>query len=216
LGALTELQQQLARRVIERPLQRDPHVVGGADVHFVNDRALAAAVSIDWQRWHLRESSQIVRRAEFPYVPGYLSFREAPALIAVVNSLTTAPDLLFVDGQGRAHPRRCGLACHVGVILGIPTVGVAKSRLVGHYEEPGPERGALSPLLDQGEVIGMVVRTKAGARPVFVSVGHLITLEEAVKWTLLVTRDRIPEPTLHAHRLARRAAAAEHSGSGRE
>jgi len=210
LRALADLQRQLASQIIERQLEREPKVLVGADVHIRGRRAVAAAVAFDWHNWQVREHREVTSAAAFPYVPGYLSFREAPALIAAVRALETVPDLLFVDGQGRAHPRRFGLACHVGISLGIPTIGVAKSRLVGHYHEPGPERGAIAPLVDRGEVIGMAVRTKPGARPVFVSVGHLITLEEAVSWTLHLTRDRLPEPARQAHLLARRAARSQY------
>lgn len=208
LASLNELQRQLALQVVERPLEREPAVVAGADVHIAGDEAVAVVVAMDPQGLVVREHRQLVRRVDFPYIPGYLSFREAPAVIDAVRALATRPDLLFVDGQGRAHPRRCGLASHVGVHLGIPTIGVAKSKLVGRYHEPAPERGAASPLIDDGQVVGMVVRTRAGARPVFVSVGHLITLEEAVSWTLRLAHDRIPEPTLRAHREAQRAVAA--------
>ncbi len=208
LASLSETQRQLALQVVERPLAREPAFVAGTDVHIAGNEAVAVVVVMDPQGLVVYEHRQLVRPVDFPYVPGFLSFREAPAVIDAVRALVTWPDLLFVDGQGRAHPRRCGLASHIGVHLGVPTIGVAKSKLVGRYDEPGPERGAVSPLIDDGEVVGMVVRTKAGARPVFVSVGHLITLEEAVSWTLRLARDRIPEPTLRAHREAQRAVAA--------
>lgn len=207
LEQLLRLQRELAAQVIERPLTHEPQVVAGVDVHIAGSEAVAVAVATDADGLMIREVRELWRHVDFPYIPGFLSFREAPAIFDAVSSLEATPNLLFVDGQGRAHPRRFGLACHVGVMLGIPTIGVAKSKLVGRYEEPGQERGSTSPLVDGTETVGMVVRTKAGAAPVFVSVGHLITLEEAVAWTLHVTRDRIPEPTLRAHQQAQRALA---------
>lgn len=208
LGELSALQRELASQVIERPLDHEPRIIAGADVHIARNQAVAIAVAMDSGGLLVREIRELWRHVDFPYIPGFLSFREAPAVIDAVNSLELRPDLLFVDGQGRAHPRRFGLACHIGVMLGIPTIGVAKSKLVGQYEEPGRERGSTSPLVDGTEIIGMVVRTKTGAQPVFVSVGNLITLDEAVSWTLRLTRNRIPEPTLRAHEQAQRALAA--------
>lgn len=205
LERLAELQRRLAARVVERVLPFEPCLVGGVDVHISGDRAVAAVVTVEVATSSIRETRELWRRVEFPYVPGFLSFREAPAAIDAVRSLTEQPDLLFVDGQGRAHPRRFGLACHIGVELDVPTIGVAKSKLVGRHPELPQERGAAVPLVHRGEVVGMVVRTKPGARPVYVSVGHRITLSEAVAWTLRCTRDRIPEPTRQAHLLAQRA-----------
>nr|NIR58182.1 endonuclease V [Gammaproteobacteria bacterium] len=139
-------------------------------------------------------------RATFPYVPGYLSFREVPPLLRAFERLGEAPDLLVVDGHGRAHPRRFGIACHLGVLLDLPTVGCAKSRLVGTYREPGPRRGSATRLLDGGEVIGSVLRTRDGVKPVYVSVGHRITLEEARRQLLRQSRGvRLPEPIRAAH-----------------
>uniref|UniRef100_A0A831TCY3 Endonuclease V n=1 Tax=Thermorudis peleae TaxID=1382356 RepID=A0A831TCY3_9BACT len=207
LDQLRALQRELAAQVIERPLTHEPQVVAGADVHIAGGEAVAVAVATDADGLMVREVRELWRLVDFPYIPGFLSFREAPAIVDAVNSLEAMPNLLFVDGQGRAHPRRFGLACHVGVMLGIPTIGVAKSKLVGRYAEPGRERGSTAPLVDGTETIGMVVRTKTGAPPVFVSVGNLITLEEAVVWTLRLSRDRIPDPTLRAHQQAQRALA---------
>lgn len=205
LEGLRALQRELASQVIERPLDHEPQIIAGADVHIARNQAVAIAVAMDSGGLLVLEMRELWRQVDFPYIPGFLSFREAPAVIDVVNSLEPRPDLLFVDGQGRAHPRRFGLACHIGVMLGIPTIGVAKSKLIGQYQEPGRERGSTSPLADGTEIIGMVVRTKSGAQPVFVSVGNLITLDEAVSWTLRLTRNRIPEPTLRAHEQAQRA-----------
>jgi deoxyribonuclease V len=143
------------------------------------------------------------RPARFPYVPGLLSFREMPALLAALARLRVRPDLMLCDGQGLAHPRRFGLACHLGVMCGIPSIGVAKSRLIGKHREPGKRRGAWVPLRDRGETIGAVVRSRAGIRPLFVSIGHRVSLPEAVRCVMAcTTRYRLPETTRWAHRLA--------------
>jgi deoxyribonuclease V len=147
------------------------------------------------------ESAGVRAKARFPYVPGYLSFREIPPLLEAFAKLEAVPDLIICDGQGRAHPRRFGLACHLGVLLDLPTLGCAKSRLIGEHREPGPRRGAHTQLREGGEVIGEVVRTRSGVKPVFVSVGHRVCLETARRTVLrLAVRYRLPEPVRAAHR----------------
>ncbi|HTY99332.1 MAG TPA: deoxyribonuclease V, partial [Rhodocyclaceae bacterium] len=139
----------------------------------------------------------------FPYVPGLLSFREIPALLAAWERLAIVPDLVLCDAQGFAHPRRFGLACHLGLWLDVPAIGVAKSRLIGTHGPVPEAKGEWTPLLDNDEVIGGVLRTRAGCKPLFVSVGHRVSLESAVAWTLAcTTRYRLPETTRQAHRLA--------------
>jgi len=139
----------------------------------------------------------------FPYVPGLLSFREAPAALEAFSRLRTRCDLVLYDGQGIAHPRRFGIASHIGVLADVPAIGVAKSRLVGEYGALPQERGAWVPLRDRGETIGAVLRTRAGVRPLFVSVGHRVSLETAIVWVMAcVTCFRLPETTRQAHRLA--------------
>jgi len=197
------LQEQLRGRVIERDTGRAPRLVAGADISF--DRSSpelhAAVVVLDAESLEVVEIAAVRARARFPYVPGYLSFREIPPLLEAFAKLEAAPDLIVCDGQGRAHPRRFGLACHLGVLLDRPTLGCAKSRLVGDYREPGPRRGAHTRLRDAGEVIGEVVRTRSGVKPVFVSVGHRISLETARRTALqLAPRYRLPEPVRAAHR----------------
>jgi deoxyribonuclease V len=144
------------------------------------------------------------RPISFSYVPGLLSFREAPVVLDAISSLRARPDLLMCDGQGDAHPRRLGLASHLGVYLDMPSIGCAKSRLIGTYDEPGPDQGSLSPLTDHGEIVGMVLRSKTGTRPLFISVGHMVDLATAV---LLVTQClrgfRLPEPTRLADKLSK-------------
>lgn len=155
--------------------------------------------------FELVETVSATQETKFPYIPGLLSFREAPACLEAVRKLTTEPDLFMIDGQGVAHPRRLGLASHLGLFLDKPTIGCAKSRLIGTFEEPGGDRGAYSLLRDGDEVIGAVVRTRSRVKPIFVSVGHRCTLEDAIRLTLAcATRYRIPEPTRLAHQAVSR------------
>lgn len=179
--------------------------VAGADVAFEDaGRITRGAVAVlDFPS--LEPVDQALARCPtaFPYVPGLLSFREIPALLAAMEQLAIVPDLLLCDGQGTAHPRRFGLACHLGLVTGLPAVGVAKTRLVGEHEEVPDEKGAWVPLTDAGEVIGAVLRTREGVRPVYVSPGHRVCLETAVRFTMAcVTRFRLPETTRRADRLA--------------
>ncbi|MDD5036253.1 MAG: deoxyribonuclease V [Methylococcaceae bacterium] len=139
----------------------------------------------------------------FPYVPGLLSFREIPAVLAALEKLAVLPDLLLVDGQGLAHPRRLGIACHLGLLTNLPALGVGKTRLIGSHEEPPQCRGGWVPLMDGQERIGAVLRSRAGVKPLFISAGHRINLESSVDWVMrCTTHYRLPETTRHAHRLA--------------
>jgi deoxyribonuclease V len=151
-------------------------------------------------------------RLEFPYVPGLLSFREIPALLAALDKLKGVPDLLFCDGQGYAHPRRMGLATHMGILLDRPTIGCAKSILIGEHGRLGNEKGAWAPILDGREMIGAALRTRAGVKPVYVSQGHRISLETALRLTLsVVDGARIPQPTRQADRYVSELKAAPQS-----
>lgn len=176
------------------------------------DRAVAGIVAYRFPQMEEIERASAVSRLTFPYVPGLLSFREIPALLAAFARLRHAPDLIFCDGQGYAHPRRFGLACHLGILLDRPTIGVAKSRLIGEHREPGKQCGSTAPLVDpqSGEKIGAVVRTASGVKPVYVSQGHRVSLARAVELTLAVADGyRIPRPTRDADRFVgaiRRAA----------
>jgi len=202
------VQERLRARVVRAGRPERILRVAGLDAHYDPKlrRSVGAAVLLSWPECVLEESALACRSTDFPYVPGLLSFREAPVLLAALALLRTRPDLLFVDGQGYAHPRRFGLACHVGLLAGIPAIGVAKSRLVGEFREPGAAAGAQSPLYDREEVVGAVVRTRAGTRPLFVSVGHGIALEAAVALVLAACRGyRLPEPTRLADHLSRAA-----------
>ncbi|MDQ7041021.1 MAG: deoxyribonuclease V [Rhodothermus sp.] len=200
------LQRKLARQVrFEVPERME--TVAGLDVSVRGKRGRAAVVVWEVATQQVLESLTVDGEVSFPYIPGLLSFREVPLLLRVLARLHTTPDVLMVDGQGVAHPRRCGLATHLGVLLDHPTVGVAKSRLVGHHAAPDLEKGSWVPLYDREEVIGAVVRTRTGVRPVYVSVGHRMTLETAVALTLRCsTRYRLPEPTRLADQLSRQRA----------
>ncbi len=206
-AAARVIQEALRHRVVENPpADFAPRRVAAVDVHFSRDgrTAFAAAVVVGAASLELVESAQVALPVRFPYRSGLLSFRETPVALAALALLQTPFDLAMVDGQGRAHPRRMGYASHLGVLLDRPVVGVAKSRLIGRFDPPGPARGASSPLLDQGEIIGAVLRTRAGCRPLFVSIGHRIDLESAVAAVLAFTgRYRLPEPARLADRLSR-------------
>jgi Deoxyinosine 3''endonuclease (endonuclease V) len=185
-----------------------PRLVAGLDVAYAkdDDRLAAAVVVLDAGTLEVVESASAVGRAAFPYVPGLFAFRELPTLITALERLTTTPDLLVCDGQGVAHPRRFGLACHLGVITGLPSIGIAKQSLIGGYAEPGPERGAWSPIRDGGEIVGRAVRTQTGVKPVFVSVGHRVSLAAATDLALrLAPSYRLPETTRRSDRLSRQA-----------
>ena len=201
------MQEELQGRVDETvPPGFAPRRIAGVDVHFSRDggMAFAAAVLLDALTLEIVESAQAGLPATFPYRSGFLSFREVPVAMAALAMLHETADLVLVDGQGRAHPRRIGFASHLGLAIGLPTIGVAKSRLIGRFVEPAPETGAVSPLEDKGEIVGAVVRSKTGCRPLFVSVGHRVDLETAVGWTLRTTRrHRLPEPTRLADKLSR-------------
>lgn len=179
--------------------------VAGTDVGFEDGGRItrAAIVVLSFPALELVDYALARAPTRFPYVPGLLSFREIPALICALDQLQTAPDLVLCDGQGYAHPRRCGLATHFGLVTGLPTIGVAKSRLTGTFREPPQRRGAWRPLMDHEAKIGAVLRTRTGVKPVFVSAGHRVSLETAIRYTMAcVRRYRLPETTRWAHRLA--------------
>jgi deoxyribonuclease V len=211
------LQERLRARVVARDaLGRRVRLVAGTDVSF--DRAspllFAAVVVLDARTLAVVDSASAELPASFPYVPGYLSFRELPGLLAAFARLRVRPDLVVCDGHGRAHPRRFGLASHLGVALDLPTIGCAKSVLVGDWVAPARERGAFAPLRDGRELLGSALRTQAGIAPVFVSIGHRISLAAARRWILrLAPEHRIPEPIRAAHAESNRARRASHQVS---
>jgi deoxyribonuclease V len=197
------IQERLRGRVCVQPLPHTPRTVGGLDVH--DERGAVAVLTWPDLEWIGGAIAQ--RDVAYPYIPGLLSFREAPLLLAAIDKLDVLPDLLMCDGQGLAHPRGFGLACHIGLWLGQPTIGCAKTRLYGQHGEPGRERGSAVPLYRDGCVIGAVVRTRTAVKPLYVSVGHRITLPQAIEMVLrCAPRYRLPEPLRVAHTMAKTAA----------
>lgn len=200
------LQETLARNVEREDRLGPVRNVCGVDVHYSADgkTAHAAAVLLGFPGLEPRGHAFARKRVSFPYIPGLLSFRELPAALAALAGLPSVPDLVLCDGQGVAHPRRCGLASHLGLLADVPCIGVAKRRLVGEHRSPPARRGGWTRLVDAGETIGAVLRTRPGVKPLYVSIGHRISLETAVRYVLACTpRYRLPEPLRHAHRLAR-------------
>lgn len=196
------LQAELAGRVDVRSPLPPWKTVAAADVSFDRggDWIYAAVLVLERDTFAVIESASAVVEARFPYVPGLLSFREAPGLLEAFRKLDHRPDIVLCDGQGIAHPRRLGIASHLGLWLDLPTIGCAKSRLFGKYREPGPNRGDRSPLLDGPNPIGAVLRTKPKTNPLFVSPGHRCTLDDAVAAVLAcITKYRLPEPARQAH-----------------
>ena len=196
-----KLQGDLASAVRVEPLTTPVRTIAGVDCALVDDRRIAAAaVLCDAETLEVVQQAFCVRPLAFPYVPGLLSFREAPAVIEAVERLSQMPDLLMCDGQGIAHPRGLGIASHVGLWLDLPTVGVAKSRLCGEHGDVGLKRGCKVQLKLASRVIGSVCRTKTNVKPLYISPGHRITLDQAVVWALRADGGyRLPEPTRQAH-----------------
>ena len=212
------LQMELQHLVEISALSGNVRLVAGVDVHVPAPRASApgagasklatAAVAVlSYPELDLVECAVGRLPVTFPYVPGLLSFREIPPVLEALRGLQVVPDLLLCDGQGYAHPRRFGLACHLGVLTGVPTIGVAKSLLVGAHEPLAESRGSWAPLLDGDEMVGAAVRTRTGVTPIYVSVGHKVDLPSAIGWVLrCAPRFRLPETTRQAHKLAAAAA----------
>ncbi|GAB4341771.1 MAG: deoxyribonuclease V [Candidatus Abyssubacteria bacterium] len=198
------IQNELRRKVRFEPVKRKVRTVAGADVAYdkKTNRIYAVLVVLSFPSLESLEQSVVEGEASFPYIPGLLSFREAPLVTEAYERLSIAPDLLICDGQGVAHPRGLGLASHLGLLFGIPTIGCAKSRLCGEHRSVGPEVGNYASLKMDGKTVGAVLRTRKGVKPVYVSVGHMIDLRGAMKMTLRCCAGyRIPEPTRRAHLL---------------
>jgi deoxyribonuclease V len=201
------LQTKLARRVI-RKARSQPHdmtTVAGVDTAYGHNRACAAVVVFSLEDLKIIEEVTTVQPERFPYFPGLLSFREGPSIMEALSRLKTIPDILMVDGQGIAHPRRFGLASHIGLLTGIPAIGCAKTRLIGDYQEPHRTRGSTADLTAEGDIIGAVVRTRTGVKPVFVSIGHRMELDACIRIVLESCRGyRLPEPLRRADHLSRK------------
>ena len=200
-----EIQERLRGRVVTSDDLAAVSLVAGVDVGFEQAGTVtrAAAVTLSYPDLELVDHAIVRRPTGFPYVPGLLSFRECPAALDALSALKHSPDLILCDGQGIAHPRRFGLASHIGVLTGLPTIGVAKTRLTGTHDPVPDEKGAWVPLMDNGETIGAVLRSRTGVKPLYVSVGHRISLVTAIEYVIAcLTRFRLPETTRWAHRLA--------------
>jgi deoxyribonuclease V len=199
------LQVELGGQVITGDaLPAAVQLVVGVDVAYdtESERLFAAAVVLEAESLSIVESATATAEATFPYVPGLFSFRELPSLAAALEKLNCRPDLIVCDGHGIAHPRRFGLACHLGLLYDLPTIGCGKTRLIGDFDKPGPSRGDWSPLVVQGETVGRALRTQTSVNPVFVSTGHRISLATACEWVLrLSPQYRLPETTRLANRL---------------
>ena len=193
-------QTEMRQRLVVRPLDPLPRFVAGADVAFSEDKktVLAAAVVYDRQEQRIVEIVHATRPVEYPYIPTFLSFREGPAVLQALRSLKHEFGVICFDGQGYAHPRRCGFAAHMSIVLDVPGVGVAKSRLIGTFEDPPDEAGSASPLMDRGEQIGLVLRTRPKTAPVFISIGHKVDLPSAAALAMACVKYRVPEPTRQA------------------
>lgn len=193
----------------------DIRSIAGADASYSNTRVRAAVCVLGFPDLNLLDESVVTTRTAFPYISGLFAFREAPAVIKAFLQLSIRPDLLLCHGHGYAHPRFFGIASHIGVLLDVPTVGVAGNLMVGTVSEPAPKRGSTAPVYCNGEVIGMAVRTREGNRPVYVSAGHRTDLDQAVEIALKTTRSaRFPEPLLAADRASRRYRARNREASG--
>lgn len=197
-------QRELRKQVRLEPLPRPPRIVAGADISYNrgDDTCHAGFVILDHATGQILAKYHATTEMTFPYVPGLLSYREIPPLLEAWAKIPEKPDLVFMDGHGIMHPRRLGIASHFGLAADVPTIGNGKSILIGKFTEPAPQRGAWSPMVDRGETVGAAVRTKNRVKPVYVSAGHRITLEEAIRYTLAMDGGyRIPEPTRQAHLL---------------
>jgi deoxyribonuclease V len=200
-----KIQEQLKTRVITRDCFQEIKYVAGVDLGFKNNYTIsqAAIALLSFPELELVETAIASIPTAFPYVPGYLSFREVPAILAAFPQLKITPDLILCDGQGLAHPRRFGLACHLGVLLDLPTIGVAKSLLIGKHETLPTTKGSYQPLIDRGETIGVVLRSRDNVKPIYVSIGHKISLNSAIAYVLkCLTKYRLPETTRWADKLA--------------
>lgn len=198
-----QLQNELRTRVLKTDQLQDIKTVAGVDIGLKHDKALAAVVVLNLSDLQIIDGVVAESRITFPYVPGLLSFREIPPLLLAFAHLQTIPDIVIVDGQGLAHPRRFGLASHLGLILDLPTIGCAKSRLCGEYTQPNEQKGAYTHIVDNNEVIGVALRTRTNVSVVYVSIGHKISLRSARKLTLTCCPTyRLPETTRYAHKAA--------------
>ncbi|NEQ40806.1 MAG: deoxyribonuclease V [Okeania sp. SIO3I5] len=199
------MQEKLRHQVITEDQFGSIKYIAGVDVGYSNNDGItqAAVAVLNFPELELKEQAIAQRPTSFPYIPGLLSFREIPAILDALEKLNIIPDLLLCDGQGLIHPRRFGVACHLGVLVNIPSIGVAKSHYIGQHDSVGLEKGNWQPLIDRKEVIGAVVRSRTGVKPIYVSTGHKISLITAINYVLKCTpKYRLPETTRWADKLA--------------
>ncbi|HLP88567.1 MAG TPA: deoxyribonuclease V [Nostocaceae cyanobacterium] len=200
------IQEQLQTQVITTDQFTEPvKYVAGVDMGFLADGTIsqAAVAVLSFPDLQVVETSLAHLPTTFPYIPGFLSFREIPAVLKALEKIQTTPDIILCDGQGIAHPRRLGIASHLGVLIDIPTIGVAKSWLIGQHEELPAAKGCWKPLIDKGEIIGAVLRTRTGVKPLYISSGHRVSLQTAIDYVLRCTpKYRLPETTRIADKLA--------------
>ncbi|BAU66876.1 Deoxyribonuclease V [Stanieria sp. NIES-3757] len=200
-----KIQEELRFKVIKEDRLSEVNYVAGVDVGFKNNYTItqAAVAVLSYPELTLVEQALATIPTTFPYIPGFLSFREIPAIIEALKQLKITPDLILCDGQGIAHPRRLGIASHLGVLIDVPTIGVAKSILIGKHQEVPPEKGGWTPLIDRGETIGVVLRSRSNVKPLYISIGHKISLNTAINYVMgCLTKYRLPETTRWADRLA--------------
>ncbi|MGD1809695.1 deoxyribonuclease V [Dapis sp. BLCC M126] len=199
------MQEKLRHKVIAEDKFGTIKYVAGVDVGYSDDDGItqAAVAVLNFPELELKEQAIAQRPTSFPYIPGLLSFREIPTILDALEKLNIIPDMLLCDGQGLIHPRRFGVACHLGVLVNIPSIGVAKSHYIGQHDSVGLEKGNWQPLIDEEEVIGAVVRSRTGVKPIYVSTGHKISLKTAINYVLKCTsKYRLPETTRWADKLA--------------
>lgn len=200
-----EVQAELRDKTVIIPLEKMPSLVAGVDSAFLDDSIISVACLYKYPELTLVEEKHVVKKLRFPYIPGFLSFREGPAAIEAIEKLSIRPDCVIFDGQGIAHPKRIGVASYAGVLLDMPVIGCAKSRLVGEYKEPGKRRGAWSPLKVDGDTVGAVLRTRTGVKPLFISPGNKIDISGSIEIILGCTvKYRLPEPIRRADALSKR------------
>ena len=214
-----QIQERVRSRVSRKngPELRNVKYVAGVDCALRNNHAIAAVPVLDFETLELVDLAIVERPLEFPYVPGLLTFRECPAILAAMAQLKVEPDLVMVDGQGIAHPRRIGIAAHLGVLIDKPTIGCAKSRLIGTHDQPYHRSGYYTDLWDKDHLIGGVLRTRENCNPLYISIGHKIDLQTALDLVLECCRGyRLPEPTRMAHQAAGRAKSAPPATGGRQ
>jgi deoxyribonuclease V len=201
-----KIQKELAAHLRTGEKVNNISKIAGVDVSFVKDKALCAICVFSYPEMNLLEEKTVLTGVKFPYVPTLLTYREAPPVLKCFGKIKRAPDLLMFDGQGIAHPRRMGLASHMGIILDIPSIGCAKSRLFGEYESPGQKKGSFEYLRANGDIIGACVRTRGGVKPQYVSIGHIIGLKQAISVVLKCCRGyKIPEPLRRAHNISKQS-----------